>query len=361
MISYPLRLFDFCLVTDGACAVVVTSTERARDLRQPPAVIRAVAQGKLHAGVARPRGTVDHVATNHRSSDDDVVSTRRRARVVGRRVGPPTLREVPGRGVERRSVGSCRLRRKSLTWAFGALSGITVWSHLHSCGAQTPWSGPTSGAGVSFANRFANDPPTAPGALGRAAADRYVRPARRRVRPGRWRSFRSRGRSARCPPFARDGRGTVRSSRTVILGRRSRTRRAAGRVPRPGDRAHRLRGSAQCRRAARRGWCVRCCATMLTSMRSPGTPTSGTHGSCCGVSPSRWPCGAVVHRRLRNAPDPPRPRHPRMPGPPRRTDGNGCLRLLGRLATSLGPPPGVSARYVSPHAASRPIPAADAA
>jgi acetyl-CoA acetyltransferase len=44
MIADPLRIFDFCLETDGACAVVVTSTERARDLRQPPAVIRAVAQ-----------------------------------------------------------------------------------------------------------------------------------------------------------------------------------------------------------------------------------------------------------------------------------------------------------------------------
>jgi acetyl-CoA acetyltransferase len=43
-IADPLRLFDFCLESDGACAVVVTTTERARDLRQPPAVIRAVAQ-----------------------------------------------------------------------------------------------------------------------------------------------------------------------------------------------------------------------------------------------------------------------------------------------------------------------------
>ncbi|MCW2498450.1 MAG: lipid-transfer protein [Frankiales bacterium] len=44
LIADPLRLFDFCLETDGACAVVVTTVERARDLRQPPAVIRAVAQ-----------------------------------------------------------------------------------------------------------------------------------------------------------------------------------------------------------------------------------------------------------------------------------------------------------------------------
>ena len=45
MISSPLRLFDFCLETDGACAVVVTSAERAKDCPQPPALIRAVAQG----------------------------------------------------------------------------------------------------------------------------------------------------------------------------------------------------------------------------------------------------------------------------------------------------------------------------
>jgi acetyl-CoA acetyltransferase len=43
-IAEPLNLFDCCLETDGACAVVVTSAERAADGPQPPALIRAVAQ-----------------------------------------------------------------------------------------------------------------------------------------------------------------------------------------------------------------------------------------------------------------------------------------------------------------------------
>jgi acetyl-CoA acetyltransferase len=49
MIARPLRLFDFCLETDGACALIVTSADRAKDGPKPPALIRAVAQGSLQA------------------------------------------------------------------------------------------------------------------------------------------------------------------------------------------------------------------------------------------------------------------------------------------------------------------------
>ena len=42
-ICKPLHLLDCCVETDNATAIIVTSAERARDLRHPPALIRAVA------------------------------------------------------------------------------------------------------------------------------------------------------------------------------------------------------------------------------------------------------------------------------------------------------------------------------
>lgn len=45
MIADPLCLFDFCLECDGAVAVVTTTAERAKDLRHPPAYVRASANG----------------------------------------------------------------------------------------------------------------------------------------------------------------------------------------------------------------------------------------------------------------------------------------------------------------------------
>jgi acetyl-CoA acetyltransferase len=40
----PLRLLDNCLITDGGRAIVVTSLERARDLKQPPVLIMGMGQ-----------------------------------------------------------------------------------------------------------------------------------------------------------------------------------------------------------------------------------------------------------------------------------------------------------------------------
>ena len=45
MIADPYHLFDCCQESDGACAVLVTSAERARSLRQRPVYIMGAAQG----------------------------------------------------------------------------------------------------------------------------------------------------------------------------------------------------------------------------------------------------------------------------------------------------------------------------
>jgi acetyl-CoA acetyltransferase len=44
-ISEPLRLYDCCLDTDGACAAIVVSAEKAKQLKGEPAFIAAAAQG----------------------------------------------------------------------------------------------------------------------------------------------------------------------------------------------------------------------------------------------------------------------------------------------------------------------------
>ena len=53
-IADPLRLLDCCLVSNGGIAVIVTSADRAKSLRQPPVYVAGFAQA--HPGLVQERG-----------------------------------------------------------------------------------------------------------------------------------------------------------------------------------------------------------------------------------------------------------------------------------------------------------------
>jgi acetyl-CoA acetyltransferase len=59
MIADPFRLFDCCLESDGACAVVVTTAGRARDCRTHPVELLASAQGTVRGYGWGPFATVN--------------------------------------------------------------------------------------------------------------------------------------------------------------------------------------------------------------------------------------------------------------------------------------------------------------
>lgn len=61
MVADPFRVADCTVEVDGACAIVVTSVERARDLLQPPVLVAATA---YRAGARPGLDNGDHVLTD---------------------------------------------------------------------------------------------------------------------------------------------------------------------------------------------------------------------------------------------------------------------------------------------------------
>jgi acetyl-CoA acetyltransferase len=54
MISDPLHLLDCCIISDGGGALVVTSLERARDLRKPPVALLGAGEALWHQETGAP-------------------------------------------------------------------------------------------------------------------------------------------------------------------------------------------------------------------------------------------------------------------------------------------------------------------
>lgn len=54
VISDPLHLLDCCIISDGGGAVIVTSAERARDLRRPPVTLLGAGEALAHQEIGSP-------------------------------------------------------------------------------------------------------------------------------------------------------------------------------------------------------------------------------------------------------------------------------------------------------------------
>ena len=63
----PFHLFDCCQENDGAAAVILTTAERARDLKQKPAYLLAAAQGSFYRQGAPAHNAPDYPTSNFKS------------------------------------------------------------------------------------------------------------------------------------------------------------------------------------------------------------------------------------------------------------------------------------------------------
>ena len=66
-IAEPFHLYDCCMENDGAAAIILTSAERARDLKQKPVYVMAAAQGAPFRGWANAENAPDYASSNFKT------------------------------------------------------------------------------------------------------------------------------------------------------------------------------------------------------------------------------------------------------------------------------------------------------
>lgn len=57
-ICEPLHLYDYCLINDGGVALILTTAERARDLAQPPVLIKGIGRQDTYRHSSMPNWTL---------------------------------------------------------------------------------------------------------------------------------------------------------------------------------------------------------------------------------------------------------------------------------------------------------------
>src|SRR5260370_25863944 len=66
-IGEPFHLYDCWMENDGSAAVLLTTAERARDLKQKPAYLMAAAQGSGYRHVATAENAYDYSTSNFKT------------------------------------------------------------------------------------------------------------------------------------------------------------------------------------------------------------------------------------------------------------------------------------------------------
>ena len=139
IIADPIRLFHCCLENDGSAAIVVTSAERARDLKWPPVYIMAANQGSGFRQEAGAYNKADFDTANFEKTADDLWA---KAGIgpkdidvaqVYENMTPMTLMSIENHGFCKKGEGGSFVEDGRIEWPNGDLPINTSGGNIAEC------------------------------------------------------------------------------------------------------------------------------------------------------------------------------------------------------------------------------------